>query len=294
MISQLPKLKMLDFQKVKESERQAAARLHPAGSKAPASTVATFDPDEELKQVRLSCSMLASANLTSTHLLIPKFVPPSCAGGGQFAGTGPAARGKAEQRTHAGAADGDQGSHRRGLDAGGGAKIGAGLDHRPASLAIGRLGSHGRGLASFLNVYSVTLTRQRQVDATHKYIDWLAQAQCEPTYLGQPVPRQVQGKSPSNKAARDPEFRSEQSQMSAVEPPAARVANAKPRSHYPVIFCLYNIRPDMPPRGRKAALAAVPEEAELADAGAEEAGIATPPLPPELLRDYNSIETQCM
>ncbi|KAK2080483.1 hypothetical protein QBZ16_000336 [Prototheca wickerhamii] len=51
VISQLPKLKMLDFQKVKESERQAAARLHPAGSKAPASTVATFDPDEELKQV---------------------------------------------------------------------------------------------------------------------------------------------------------------------------------------------------------------------------------------------------
>ena len=74
MISQLPKLKMLDFQKVKESERQAAARLHPAGSKAPASTVATFDPDEELKQARLISSMSASADPTSMHILIPNIV----------------------------------------------------------------------------------------------------------------------------------------------------------------------------------------------------------------------------
>lgn len=49
----------------------------------------------------------------------------------------------------------------------------------------------------------------------------------------------------------------------------------------------------MPPRGRKAALAAVPEEAELASSPVGVEGIATPPLPPELVRDYNEIETEC-
>lgn len=50
VISRLPHLKVLDFRKVKQTERQEAVRQYPMGlAPAPA---ATFEPDEDLAEVR--------------------------------------------------------------------------------------------------------------------------------------------------------------------------------------------------------------------------------------------------
>lgn len=51
VIGRLPHLKVLDYQKVTRVERQAAARAMPAGE-TPAAAHATFDPDEDLEEVR--------------------------------------------------------------------------------------------------------------------------------------------------------------------------------------------------------------------------------------------------
>ncbi|KAL6781654.1 hypothetical protein ACKKBF_B08920 [Auxenochlorella protothecoides x Auxenochlorella symbiontica] len=59
VISRLPHLKVLDFRKVKQTERQEAVRQYPMGlAPAPA---ATFEPDEDLAEVKAALPAAAAA-----------------------------------------------------------------------------------------------------------------------------------------------------------------------------------------------------------------------------------------
>ena len=54
MIYRCKHLKQLDFKKVKQKEREAAAAKYASGEAAADGTAATFEPDEELQQAEAS------------------------------------------------------------------------------------------------------------------------------------------------------------------------------------------------------------------------------------------------